>query len=276
MRTQVRRTPRRMPSSALSLLRTAATAALALLCVTNAHAQQWKLDSNIDGSARMVHYNASNAADGWDLAVNVANGTQVTILAQTVAPTSTGNSRNNTAPSGSGYSLPLGDPIVASDGTSRDLVAIANASQATWSPFVTRYSGGSYYGAPGIAAVTLPVTLTTLGNYAFAQWTEFNNPSFTTIPSHVTNLGRGVFSQWEKYNQPFTWPAHLTVIPAFCCYFWRTFDSTFTFAGDVTEIGESALREWVKFNQPFSLPSTVDTLGANTFAAWTHYCPTVP
>ena len=253
-------------------------AMLLIMTAAGAQAQYWKLDSDADGETRMRHYNANGtqSTPHWNLAVSVANG-DVTIRVQWANPGATTNSLQNTAPTGTNITLPLGDPLYETNGTTpRNLVAIESATAANRSPFATTTTttaGANENAARRIQTITLPTSLTSIGDWAFANWTRFNSASFTTIPSTVTTLGTYVFSGWIAYNQPFAWPVHLTKIPAYTFNGWSAFNSAFTFASpsSLTAIDASAFYGWAAFNQSFTLPSSLKTIGNFAFSGWSAF-----
>src|SRR5690554_1250983 len=87
--------------------------------------------------------------------------------------------------------------------------------------------------------VIIPQGVTSIGEDAFRDWTNNNQP--LVIPNSVTSIGVGAFDSWNANNQPL-------IIP----------DS-------VTSIGEWAFYGWTSNNKPLVIPDSVTSIEANTF-----------
>ena len=268
----VNRTGGTCTSSPLHTSRWLAIAAVALLGVSQVNAQTpyWMVSS---AGGWIEHFDAAGNPDGWMVKATVSGG-NVNITYDA----------GNTAPSGTTLNLPLADPIHPNGNKATTLTLTGITGSSAGSPFSD--------GAARIVTMQLPSNLTALGNYAFYEFTAFNDPALTlppglrtigrnaftswtsfnqpfTLPSTVTSLGTSsTFASWSAFNQPFTLPSGVTSIPMYAFSNWEAFNSAFTFQGNVTTVGASVFQYWLVFNQPFSLPATVTSIGGSAFVGW--------
>jgi hypothetical protein len=90
--------------------------------------------------------------------------------------------------------------------------------------------------------VIIPQGVTSIGKYAFHNWTSNNQPLI--IPNTVTSIGNYAFGGWFANNKPL-------VIP-----------------NSVTEIGQEAFYNWKANTHPLIIPNSVTTIGSNAFNFW--------
>jgi hypothetical protein len=95
-----------------------------------------------------------------------------------------------------------------------------------------------------------PKGVTEIENYAFYNWTSFNQPF--SIPEGVIEIGRWAFYGWNSFNQPFSIPESVTKIGGYAFDNWNSFNQPFSIPEGVTDIGEWAFYGWISFNQPNS------------------------
>ena len=90
--------------------------------------------------------------------------------------------------------------------------------------------------------VIIPQGVTTIGNYAFYNWTSNNQP--LVIPNSVTSIGSSAFYNWTSNKHPL-------VIP-----------------NSVTDIGLGVFQDWEANNQPLVIPDSVTSIGSYAFRNW--------
>ncbi|MCL1921922.1 MAG: leucine-rich repeat protein, partial [Kiritimatiellaeota bacterium] len=226
----------------------------------------WRLHSS---NTYMEHYPANSTdPDGWKLYVSRDAQDEITVLAQ---PTIAGL---NTKPDSGAmqYTLPLSDIIIASDDTPCTLVKIEGEERGEGynSPFI--HLNGSYGPHHDVATITLPDTLTFIGDWAFFDMqgiTSVVSPDGAGhLPASLEHIGEGAFSDWFIYNQAFTVPSSVTSVgkQAFCD--WNAFNSAFTFDADITRIEFATFHGWSSFDNAFAIPETVTYIDDSAFAGW--------
>jgi len=90
--------------------------------------------------------------------------------------------------------------------------------------------------------VIIPQGVTSIGNYAFSNWSSNNQP--LVIPNSVTTIGIFAFRNWTSNNQPLAMP------------------------NSVTSIGDAAFYNWSSNNQPLVIPNSVTSIGGGAFDGW--------
>ncbi|MDE6667900.1 MAG: leucine-rich repeat protein [Clostridia bacterium] len=118
----------------------------------------------------------------------------------------------------------------------------------------------------GTGACTIPGTVTTIGDYAFAN----SSVSSITIPSSVAEIGVGAFANSELSSITFDSGSNLTTISAYA--FYNTKLSTVAVPSTVTSIGDFAFAGHSETGSPLTTfsfsPSNQATLGSFVFS----YC----
>jgi hypothetical protein len=102
--------------------------------------------------------------------------------------------------------------------------------------------GKAQYPNGATEGVIIPQGVTSIGKYAFHNWTSNNQPLI--IPNTVTSIGNYAFGGWFANNKPL-------VIP-----------------NSVTEIGQEAFYNWKANTHPLIIPNSVTTIGSNAFNFW--------
>ncbi|MCD8282427.1 MAG: leucine-rich repeat domain-containing protein [Prevotella sp.] len=120
-----------------------------------------------------------------------------------------------------------------------------------------------YYCQAGITSITLPSTITTIGNYAFS-WTDIEN---ITIPSSVTSFGTYAFAYCKKLTGADLSALNITSLP----------NSTFTECTSLSDLSAVKLPEGVTSYgsscfqdcafETVEIPEGITSIGATCFAS---------
>ncbi len=115
--------------------------------------------------------------------------------------------------------------------------------------------------------IIIPNSVTSIGNYAFNNWTANNQP--LVIPNSVTSIGEWAFGYWQANNQPLVIPDSVTSIDDYAFYNWTANNQPLVIPNSVTSIGEYAFWGWLSNNQPLVIPNSVTSIGNDAFYNWT-------
>ena len=112
-------------------------------------------------------------------------------------------------------------------------------------------------------SLTIPNSVTTIGEVAFANCTELKGS--LTLSNSLKTIGNGAFYNCNRLNGSLTIPNTVTTIGI------SAFSNCYNFTGDliipnsVTTIGESAFSNCGGFNGHLTIPNSVTTIGRSTF-----------
>ncbi len=128
---------------------------------------------------------------------------------------------------------------------------------------IADYAFSYSYGSPAVTSITnitIPNTVTSIGNYAFSRCTALTN---MTIPGSVTNIGYDAFNGCTAL-------ANITVPPGVAAiasevFYGCTNLSNISIPDGVTRIGDAAFRSCRALTD-VTLPKTVSTIGSAAFA----------
>jgi hypothetical protein len=106
--------------------------------------------------------------------------------------------------------------------------------------------------------ITIPNTVTSIGNYFLNYCVSFNQP--ITIPSGITSIGTNSFNNCFSFNQPLTIPSSMTSIGSSFFNNCYSFNQPLTIPSGITSIGTNFFNSCVSFNQPIIIPNTVTSI----------------
>ena len=127
---------------------------------------------------------------------------------------------------------------------------------------VTGIRSGAFYGCTGLTSVTVPNSVTIIGDYVFQNCTGLTS---VTIPNSVTSIGYGMF--WGCTGLT-SIPNSVTIIGDYAFYQCTGLTSV-TIPNCVTSIGSSAFNGCSSLNS-VTIPNSVTNIGGNAFenTAW--------
>ena len=114
--------------------------------------------------------------------------------------------------------------------------------------------------------VIIPLSVTTIGDYAFYNWQSNNQP--LVIPDSVTSIGIYAFGYWDSNNQPLVIPDSVTSIGSNAFRNWYLNNQPLVIPNSVTDIGISVFQNWDANNQPLVIPDSITSIGNYAFANW--------
>lgn len=154
--------------------------------------------------------------------------------------------------------------VTGKSGTAKADIVIPETAKTM--PNVSSTAGVFYSWRTTIKSISLPVTLTSIGNYAFYELNEVEG--ILMIPDGVTTLGRAAFANWRKCNRQLIIPQSLTTIAREAFQYWQANEQQLVLHDGITTIADSAFRNWESSNQPLILPQNILSIGASAFGSW--------
>ena len=117
-----------------------------------------------------------------------------------------------------------------------------------------------------LKSITMPSTVTSIGNYAFSDCSGFTGS--LTIPSTVTSIGNFAFNSCSGFTGSLTIPSSVTFIGNSAFNSCTGFTGSLTIPLSVTSIGEYTFSNCKSFTGSLTIPSSVTTIGYAAFS----YC----
>ena len=117
-----------------------------------------------------------------------------------------------------------------------------------------------------ITTITLPESITSIGNYAFKRCVMLTGP--LNIPDGVTTIGAGAFSRCGELTGPLTIPNSVTTIGEDAFAHCTGFDGSLSLSTELTIIGKNAFTNCDNLTGSLVIPSKVNTIGDLAF----NYC----
>jgi hypothetical protein len=115
-----------------------------------------------------------------------------------------------------------------------------------------------------IKSVTLPSTLTTIGNYAFFYCRDLTGS--LTIPDSVTTIGDSAFSSCSGLTGPLTIPDSVTTIGDSAFRGCNGLTGSLTIPDSVTTIGNNAFSNCSGLTGSLTIGNSVTTIGDSAFS----------
>ena len=126
------------------------------------------------------------------------------------------------------------------------------------------------YGFDGMmdfyGSLTIPNTITKIGNYAFSGCDGFDG---ITIPEGVITIGDNAFSNCTSFTGALTIPNSVTSIGDYAFFNCINFTGALTIPNSVTSIGDYAFYNCINFKGALTIPNSVISIGANAFESCT-------
>ena len=116
------------------------------------------------------------------------------------------------------------------------------------------------------SGIIIPNSVTSIGEYAFWQWTSNNQP--LVISDSVTSIGAESFNGWEANNHPLVIPNSVTSIGYRAFRSWTSNNQPLVIPNSVTSIGQGVFYGWTSNNQPLVIPNSVTSIGGSAFGNW--------
>lgn len=154
--------------------------------------------------------------------------------------------------------------VTGKSGTAKADIVIPETAKTM--PNVSLSAGVFYSWRDTVKSISLPATLTSIGNYAFYELNEVDG--ILMLPDGVTTLGRGTFGNWRKNNRQLIIPQSLTTIARDAFQFWQANEQQLVLHDGITTIESGAFRNWESNNQPLVLPQNISSIVDTAFASW--------
>jgi len=155
-----------------------------------------------------------------------------------------------------------GVSIVAYTGTAGTAGTSSITYPANEMPQYSFYYQATSKGKTTLKTITLPTTLTSIGNYAFMRCSGIT--SSLIIPDAVTTIGNNVFEGCENISGSLTIPNSVTTIGSrafISCYKI----SSLTLGNAVTTIGLQAFVDCTSLTGSLTIPESVTSIGSQAF-----------
>ena len=114
-------------------------------------------------------------------------------------------------------------------------------------------------------SLTIPNSVTTIGEEAFANCTELKGS--LTLSNSLKTIGNGAFYMCNRLNGSLTIPNTVTTIGISAFEKCTGFNGSLTIPHSVTTIGKSAFCNCQGFKGDLTIPSSITTIEANTFSS---------
>ncbi len=130
----------------------------------------------------------------------------------------------------------------------------------------SRQRGKAQYPNGETEGVIIPQGVTSIGMYAFYNWSSNNQP--LVIPNSVTEIGEHAFYNWQSNTHPLVIPNSVTSIGYGAFGRWTSNTYPLVIPESVTSIIDNTFRDWSSNNQPLVIPNGVTSIGDEAFAGW--------
>ena len=130
----------------------------------------------------------------------------------------------------------------------------------TFGNYVTRVSASAFKGCQALYKVDLYYTVTTIGDYAFANCSDLTEVNLST----VTSIGKYAFENCTSYTYMFFANDNMTVINEGVCKGCSSLQGV-TFPSELKTIGKEAFSGCPMSKYPIDIPSKVTQIGSKAF-----------
>ena len=128
---------------------------------------------------------------------------------------------------------------------------------------ITRIPAQAFKNSKIKGSLTIPNSVTTIGEEAFSYCTELKGS--LTLSNSLKTIGNKAFYNCNSLNGSLTIPNTVTTIGISAFENCTGFNGNLTIPNSVTTIGESAFRNCQRFTGDLTIPSSITTIEAYTF-----------
>lgn len=126
------------------------------------------------------------------------------------------------------------------------------------------FCNSSWVGKTSLTSITLPTSITSIGNYAFCGCNGLTGT--LTIPTSVTSIGDGAFNNCRSFSGSLIIPVSVTSIGQAAFYNCSGFSGSLTIPNSVTNIRDLTFYGCNGLTGSLTIPSSVTTIGNSAFS----------